>query len=248
MKKKCLFLISLIFAFISSGYSQNEDILTPRLNPLRLSLKKEQKFVEHCAKCQTIIDKYLIDEDYQPTKKEERFFRNCGDEANSYWKVGISKGCSWYCAGGPKELEITGSPDSTTSSKASDLNYSTVWKKESKDSTEITFTFNFYTPRITYIVIANGNFLSKKHWRKSGKAKLIQLMINDEPHVFLRLKKTRKEQLFSLEPMGNDPTSYREDGQYDPWELKLKILSTYKNRRNNPLEISDIYFDGIDIH
>jgi hypothetical protein len=73
--------------------------------------------------------------------------------------------------------------------------------------------------------------------------------LNDEPYAILHLEDRISRQFFKVEPIGNGNRTDRKVLMLRPgWTLKFEVLEVYKGLKYDDLAITEIYFDGIDVH
>ncbi len=66
---------------------------------------------------------------------------------------------------------------------------------------------------------------------------------NNQPYAILNLKDTRDCQDFEVGVLGNE---IKEDTP--AWTIKFEILEVYPGKKSSHAAITEIYFDGIDVH
>jgi hypothetical protein len=164
------------------------------------------------------------------------------------WDI-IGGGCSWYCGGGnyavkgSSYLKAQGN-NVYTAESANDLSYQTAWVEGKKDAgigESITYSFKNDSPRITAIIVANGYMKTAEAWTNNNRVKALKLYLNGEPYGILNLSDTRTDQVFEIGTFGR-----RQDGK--DLVLTFEILNVYKGAKYNDTAITEIYFDGIDVH
>ncbi len=253
---KHIFIIGLIF-ISQFGFSQIKEINPTSTRILNLSIAGEKKFKENRESCKKIWAKKSNGVKYDDlSPKEKEALSNFDDTKANYWDI-IGDACSWYCGGGPKEITassyLKSQGDNTYEPQnAHDLNYKNAWV-EGVDGYGIgeylLYTFEAVSPRITEIIIVNGYVKSKSAWENNSRVKKLKVYINDKPYAILNLKDVRGSQSFKVEPIGN---SDREDWNVlknkPDWTLKFEILDVYKGLKYDDVAISEIYFDGLDVH
>jgi hypothetical protein len=174
---------------------------------------------------------------------------------DSYWD--IISGCSWYCGAWPKSIKTSSSLKSQNgntykSKNIHDLNYKNAWV-EGVDGNGIgefiEYTFSGESPRITDIFIVNGYVKNEQVWKNNARVKKLKLYINNQAYAILNLKDSRSEQRFKVEPIGNGDRTNKAELKLKPdWKLKFEVLEVYPETKFQDLAISEIYFDGIDVH
>lgn len=163
-----------------------------------------------------------------------------------YGPITQGVGCSWYCGGGPYKTtasSVLDKKESYSEQNIHDFNLLTAWVPESKNGLNETINFHFKpkSPRVNEIVIYNGYIKSEKLWRENSRAKEIILLINNKAIGVLHLKDTSAAQKFKI------PLSHTRKESSDII-ITLKIKDFYPGDKYNDLVISEINFDGIDVH
>jgi len=75
------------------------------------------------------------------------------------------------------------------------------------------------------------------------------MYIDNKPFAILNLQDKRNEQIFELEPIGNNDRDDWEGLATQPaWTMKFEIMEVYKGDKFEDCAITEIYFDGIDVH
>ena len=191
------------------------------------------------------------------TKEENELFEKYPETYSSMWDV-EGGGCSWYCGAGG--YPVTTSSELSSNEKIDykaknliDFSYQTAWVEGKKGygiGEFINFSFAAAHPRITTIIFANGYVKSKKAWKDNSRVHKLKMYINDKPFAVIELKDIYTKQMVELiNPLGN---SERDDfdklKEKDNWNIKFEILSVYEGDKYDDTAISEIYFDGLDVH
>ncbi|MEH0158740.1 Hint domain-containing protein [Limibacter armeniacum] len=191
------------------------------------------------------------------TEEEKELLNNFSEVQESYFDP-VGGGCSWYCGGGP--FSVTASSFLTAQGKntyvpdnAHDLDLETAWV-EGVDGYGIgeylLYHFKATSPRITQIIVGNGYLKSEAAWRNNSRVKTLKMYVDDKPYALLHLKDERSSQGFRISPLGKitdgaDRDKLREEPD---WTIKFEIVDVYKGDKYDDVVISEIYFDGIDVH
>ena len=255
MKSILLILFTIVY-LISSGQKIPE--LNPTLGKLiDMSSTKEIEFIKAQEKCETILKKINSQSDYENLSKEEKkVLENCDEIIESYWDI-LGVGCSWYCGGGIDTLSASSELHQYKGNKyaaknAHDLSYKTAWIEGVAgygEGESLVYHFPPQNPRITKIIIINGYVKSEKLWRENSRVKKIKMFIDDKPFAILNLSDTREEQTFSFDPIGySDRADWQKLVLKPWWTIKFEILEVYKGEKYADTAITEIYFDGIDVH
>ncbi|MBR4389399.1 MAG: hypothetical protein IKT00_09510 [Prevotella sp.] len=158
--------------------------------------------------------------------------------------------CSWYCGG--EVLKVTATSClhpigkfSYDASHAHDFDHESVWAEGAKGQgigESLTYEFAGGCPRITTVNILNGHVKSEKAWRENSRVKELLVYYNGMPYAILDLQNSRTLQSFDVGVLGfHDPAAKN-------WTLKFEILSVYPGTKYEDTVISELYFDGIDVH
>ncbi|MEN7551602.1 Hint domain-containing protein [Rapidithrix thailandica] len=230
--------------------------LFPEIQMLDLSSEGEKAFQEHEKRCAIIWEKLSngLDID-QLSEAEQNTLKNCDETVGSYWEI-IGSGCSWYCAGGPKEVTASSHLDSQgkvdyQATNAHDLDYKTAWVEGDEGfgtGEYLKYIFAANSPRINKIIVANGYVKNETAWRNNSRVKKLKLYLDDQPYAILNLRDQRAGQHFSISPLGNKPSTTDDLSNAPDWTLKFEILEVYPGEKYKDVAISEIYFDGLDVH
>lgn len=191
------------------------------------------------------------------TEEESRLLDVYDETYESIWDV-EGGGCSWYCGAG--EYTVTTSSELSSQGKIAykaenltDFSYETAWVegKEGYGIGEfINFSFVATHPRITTLIFANGYVKSKKAWKNNSRVHELKMYVNNQPYAIIALKDVYSKQLVMLEkPLGNsDRNDFDKLKEKGDWTIRFEILSVYKGDVYDDTAISEIYFDGLDVH
>lgn len=191
------------------------------------------------------------------TKEENELFEKYPETYSSMWDV-EGGGCSWYCGAG--EYTVTTSSELSSNTKIdykaknlTDFSYQTAWVEGKKGygiGEYISFSFAPAHPRVTKIIFANGYVKSKKAWKDNSRVHKLKMYINEKPFAVIDLKDIYTKQIVELKkPLGNSKRDeFDKLKEKDNWEIKFEILSVYKGDKYDDTAISEIYFDGLDVH
>lgn len=253
-----LFILSAIICFVAI-YAPTEKIIV--LNPtlgilIDKSPEGEAIFNKRSKQCEFLWAQVAKGGEEKLSKSEKEQLKNCSEDEN-YWDI-LGPGCSWYCGGG---LE-TAAASSTLSKQgnvnyvaknANDLSYQTAWVEGVPGygiGEDLTYDFPPENPRITKIIVVNGYVKSAKAWNENSRVKQLKVYLDGKPLALLNLQDTRREQIFTLkQPIGNGNRANYKALQLKPrWKLKFEITDVYKGQKFDDTAITEIYFDGIDVH
>ena len=173
-------------------------------------------------------------------------------EKSSVYADLYSPACSWYCGGVIDSVKASSTLAPANgftynAENAHDFNHESVWA-EGVDGNGIgeyiIYRFPATCPRVTGVKILNGHVKDEGLWNANNRIKSLKVYYNDKEHVILDLEDTRCVQFFEIGTVGYGPSATGKD----PWTLKFEILDVYPGDRFNDTVISELYFDGIDVH
>ncbi|MDD3459286.1 MAG: hypothetical protein PHO74_07410 [Weeksellaceae bacterium] len=243
--------------FSLTVFGQKIKEMTPTLGYLvDRSLEGEIEFLKKQAKCEFIWRRAMQIGREKLSAEDKEILDNCDATYENYWDV-LEQGCSWYCGGGLDTISATSSlkpmNDIDYSPKnIHDLSYKTAWIEGVPGDgigESITYHFPPHNPRITEIIVVNGYVKSPQAWRNNSRVKKLKMYVDNQAFAILNLEDSRQEQHFKFEPLGHRD---RQDwGTFEKkpwWTIKFEILEVYKGDKYEDTAITEIYFDGIDVH
>ena len=142
--------------------------------------------------------------------------------------------------------QLQADKDSAYSAKnAHDSNHESVWI-EGGDGQGIgeylLYEFAGMCPRITTVKILNGHVKSDKDWRNWSRVKQLKMYYGETDYAIPELEDSRTLQCFDVGLLGyNDKNAAN-------WTLKFEILDVYPGEKYEDTVISELYFDGVDVH
>jgi hypothetical protein len=241
---KRLITIFFLTIIISFSYGQNSD---KNLYP------KSTRKVDLSAKTDNEIKRQnlLLEKDKRTTVEQKELdvlLKKYGEVVESVWDV-IEGGCSWYCGGGNYKIKTSSSLNSDKDTKyqeknANDLSYETAWVEGKSDEgigEYLEYYFYNKSPRITGIIISNGYVKSESTWKNNNRVKKLRLIVNGKVFGILNLEDSKDDQIFELGTLGHNKNG-------TDLILKFQIVEVYKGDKYNDTAITEIYFDGIDVH
>lgn len=247
---KPLYLTILLYFFSYIISAQNVPILEPaRIFPLDFDQARIQWELSENA-----IDK--LSKEQELSKEEGIAHMKYGEVYENIWDI-VGSACSWYCGGGVKEVNASSYLSSQGSNSydpinAHDLNYENAWVEGVKgygEGEKLVYTFSGANPRITDIIIVNGYVKNENSYKNNSRVKKLKVYLDNQPIATLNLNDTIAEQWFSFEPIGTqNRTSFEEMGKLPDWTLTFEIVEVYKGEKYDDTVISEIYFNGTDVH
>lgn len=239
------------------GFAQIKEMNPTSTRLLDLSVQGEKEFEKNQEVGMKVMEKMGNGTKYEELSQEDKDALSKVDETmESYWEI-IGGGCSWYCGGGPKEVTASSYLKSQGANNyepknAHDLNYKNAWVEGVEGygiGEYLLYTFGGASPRINEIIVVNGYVKSKTAWEDNSRVKKLKVYIDDKPYAILNLKDIRGSQSFKIEPIGNSDRKDWDVLKTKPdWTLKFEILDVYKGLKYDDVVISEIYFDGLDVH
>lgn len=254
--KKFLILCGFLSACTSGA--QVLPTLLPRLGTLiEKSEEGEHNFLIEQQKCLELWERSSTPEGKDSLSAEElKDLENCTEDYDSYWDV-LGNGCSWYCGGGLDTLTATSYLQAQGNwdykpANLHDLSYKTAWIEGVPGygiGEKITYHFPPENPRITEIIIVNGYAKSDRAWHENSRVKTLKMYLNGEPYRLLRLTNSKNEQHFTFSPLGYaNRTNWEELIEQPWWSLTFEILEVYPGDKYDDTALTELYFDGIDVH
>ena len=158
-----------------------------------------------------------------------------------------SYNCSWYCGGQIDSVTASSAlADRYAAEKAHDFSIVTAWVEGVEGNGEgeyLRYSFPGTCPRITTVLIHNGYVKNWEVWRDNARVKRLLMYYNDEPYAILNLQDTMGLQSFDVGVLG-----YEDRDSAPAWSIKFEILEVYPGKKYEDTAITEIYFDGIDVH
>ena len=164
-----------------------------------------------------------------------------------------SEKCSWYCGG--EVQRVTASSHLKAQGRfnylpknAHDFNHESVWAEgvQGQGIGEwLEYEFAGACPRVTAVKILPGHVKTKAAWEANSRPKYIKVYYLGKPICILDLQDVRGMQYFDLEKFG--PFGYH-DSNKPTWRLRFEIVDVYPGTKYQDTVISELMFDGIDVH
>lgn len=194
--------------------------------------------------CDRVVMKASTDYD---ALSDVEFALLCFVEEDPVLRHFYSGNCSWYCGGQIDSVTASSAlADRYAAEKAHDFSIVTAWVEgvEGNGVGEyIKYAFPGTCPRITTVLVHNGYVKNWDVWRDNGRVKRLLMYYNDEPYAILNLQDTMGLQSFDVGVLG-----YEDKDSAPAWSIKFEILEVYPGKKYEDTAITEIYFDGIDVH
>ena len=174
------------------------------------------------------------------------------DRENIYYADGY--GCSFYCGCeiGEQKASSTLKEQGKQNYKASnihDLDFSTTWVEGAEGhgiGEWVEYTLPAYNPRITELLIANGYVRTKKLWEENSRVKVLDVEVNGKPFARIHLADVYALQSVKVPHIGYSDREHLEGKA--PIRIRFIIREVYPGTKYEDTAISEIFFDGIDVH
>ena len=182
------------------------------------------------------------DKDAEQILENDAFYQELySPGANSWW---------WYCS--PEFLSVKASSCRIPSGKYSyqaenafDANHDTAWAEGAEGQgigEYLEYEFAGGCPRITTVKIMNGYVKNETVWRENSRVKKLKIYYQGKPYAILDLQDSRTLQSFDVGTLGPHDENELE------WKLRFEILEVYEGEKYDDTVISELFFDGIDVH
>lgn len=234
-----------ITTIISDSFGQTVRSLKPVLGVANNYSRQRQE------KWQALLKKYTAivsgDIDYKGLSTKDKVLIDSLENGEGPMTKGI--GCSWYCGGEMYKVtsdpwlkeqgNVTYNPDNIH-----DFNLFTAWVPDTTNGVigkKIHFHFKPLSARVTEIIIYNGYIKNYDLFKSNSRVKKFKLYINNVPYAILNIGDTTASQTFMIDPI-------RSGDKNKDLVLTLEILEIYKGTKSNDVAVSEINFNGIDVH
>lgn len=244
--------------FTLTTFAQTVKEMQPTLGFLvDKSVEGEIEFIRQREICEKVWNRVSNQTDYEKlSPADKKIYDNCDESNENYWDI-LGVGCSWYCGGGQDTISAssilkTHKGINYSAKNIHDLNYKNAWIEGVPGygiGEYIVYHFPPQNPRITEIIIVNGYVKSPTVWKDNSRVKKLKMYVDNKLFAILNLVDSRQEQHFKFEPLGYGDRDNWEQLQTKPWwTIKFEILDVYKGDKYDDTAITEIYFDGIDVH
>ena len=203
------------------------------------------------AEWHKLVAKSNLDEGQQMTEAD--WHRMSEIEEDPILEDLYSGHCSWYCGG--EVQRVTASSHLKAQGKfnylpknAHDFSHESVWAEGVAGQgigEWLEYEFAGACPRVTSVKIMAGHVKTQAAWTANSRPKYIKMYYLGKPVCILDLQDVRGMQEFDLEKFG--PFGYH-DSDKPTWRLRFEILEVYPGTKYQDTVISELEFDGIDVH
>ena len=157
-------------------------------------------------------------------------------------------GCSWYCGANYRvECSSSLSPNRGYSYECTNLsNFSLrdAWIEGDPEygiGQKILFTFPPEHPRITGLWIANGYVKDEKTYYSNSRASKLLMRKNGEVYATIKILDRH-----AMQKVEFDDIVFMSKTDYTT--IEFEILEVYEGRKYKDTAITQLFFDGIDVH
>jgi hypothetical protein len=216
---------------------------TPAIDAM--SVQRQKARDEQIAKLNERISKGLKPEQMTPKEKQLLAEWNPMEDSDP-WSLG-SEGCSWYCGAELTSVRASSSlkpqgGNTYEAKNAHDFTLNHAWVEGAKGDgigEYIEYTFRKDNPTVTTVIIFNGYVKSEKAWMENSRIKKLKMYVNGKPYAILNLKDTKAQQIFDIGKLKNKNAEL---------VFKFEILEVYKGTKWEDTVLSELEFDGTDVH
>lgn len=177
-------------------------------------------------------------------KELDRLLLKHSEAENSPWDV-LGLECGWYCGSGPYKVIASSALDSNHKAAfAHDLSFQYAWAEGVPGNgigEYLEYYFDPQCPRINMIQVFNGYTRNDQVWKNNARVKKLRLHVNGKEYAILHLKDTKALQSFSIPVLGRRPDK-------KDLVLRFEILEVYPGSKYTDTVITELFFDGIDVH
>jgi len=240
MKQLTLLLIILISNLV---YGQDLPEIEPEISDAVKYTKTEQIYWEHAMDLMSKVNSGELNYGEKMSKEDIQAIDSL---EMAYGPMTEGVGCSWYCGGGP--YKITASSYLTEQGKSTylpdnihDFDLLTAWVPKGTIGMKINFHFKPFAPRVNEILLWNGYIKNIDLWKANSRVAKFKLYVNGQPKAVLNLVDSTNAQSFKIDPVQSTDST-------KDMILTLEILEIYKGTKYSDVAISEVNFDGLDVH
>ena len=255
MKALLPFLLLVLLGSPSLGQEQALPQLSPKMGrSLDFGPEAQQEWKKNEA-MMTALNKG--DKSWDDLNQEDmRLLEKFGETRSSLYEA-VGEECSWYCGGSVNQIVASSfladqGKNSYSPVNAHDLSFETAWVEGVAGhgiGEYLRYTFKPETPRITEIKIANGYVKSPAAWKANSRVKKLKVLVNNKPYAILLLEDSMQEQIFEVEPIGyGDRKNFLLLKRRPAHTITFEIMEVYPGSKYQDTVISEIFFEGIDVH
>ena len=240
MKRLTLILTILISTLT---YGQDLPVIEPKVFDAVNYTKAEQDYWENAMELLSKVNSGELNYGEQMSKDDIKAIDSL---EMMYGPMTEGVGCSWYCGGGPYKITASSylqeqGKNTNLPDNIHDFDLLTAWVPKGTVGMKINFHFKPFAPRINEILLWNGYIKNVDLWRANSRVAKFKLYVNGKPKAILNLIDSTNAQSFKI------ATVQSTDSTKD-LILTLEILEIYKGTKYSDVAISEVNFDGLDVH
>lgn len=245
MKTRTYILTILILTLGLSVSGQNLPIIKATVQASNDYTKSDQVIWQKALDQYAKINSGNID--YEKLSEQDK--KMLDSLESGYGPLTQGVGCSWYCGGGP--YKITSSSYLKDEGKTTylpdnihDFDLFTAWVPDKSNGSigkKINFHFKPFAPRVNEIIIWNGYIKNTDLWKANSRVAKFKMIVNGKPTAILELKDVNNAQSFKINPIQSTDST-------KDLILTLEIIEVYKGTKYDDVAVSEINFDGLDVH
>ena len=223
--------------------SQDLPIIKPKVYGSTVYTKAEQVYWQNAMELMSKVNSGELHYDDNLSKKDKSAIDSLETMGGPMTE---GMGCSWYCGGGPYKVTASSYLNQSGNinylpENAHDFDLLTAWVPNGNIGKKINFHFKPFAPRVNEIMIWNGYIKNIDLWKANARVARFKLLINGEPKAILELVDSTNMQTFAIDPIQSADST-------QDLIITLEILEIYKGTKYNDVAISEINFDGLDVH
>ena len=237
--------LTLILTIMISSltYGQFLPVIEPKISDAVNYTKAEQVYWEKAMELLSKVNSGEMSYGEQMSKKDIQAIDSL---EMMYGPMTEGVGCSWYCGGGPYKITASSylqeqGKNTYLPNNIHDFDLLTAWVPKGTIGMKINFHFKPFTPRVNEILLWNGYIKNIDLWKANSRVAKFKLYVNGEPKAILNLIDSTNAQSFKINPVQSTDS-------IKDMILTLEILEIYNGTKYSDVAISEVNFDGLDVH
>lgn len=240
MKQLTLILTILIS---SLTYGQELPVIEPKVFDAVNYTKAEQVYWENAMELLSKVNSGEMNYGEQMPKEDIQAIDSL---EMMYGPMTEGVGCSWYCGGGPYKITASSylqeqGKNTYLPDNIHDFDLLTAWVPKGTVGMKINFHFKPFAPRVNEILLWNGYIKNVDLWKANSRVAKFKLYVDGKPKAILNLVDSTNAQSFKIDPIQSTDST-------KDLILTLEILEIYKGTKYSDVAISEVNFDGLDVH
>lgn len=240
MKQLTLILTILIS---SLTYGQELPVIEPKVFDAVNYTKAEQVYWENAMELLSKVNSGEMNYGEQMSKEDIQAIDSL-EMMHGPMTEGV--GCSWYCGGGPYKITASSylqeqGKNTYLPDNIHDFDLLTAWVPKGTIGMKINFHFKPFAPRVNEILLWNGYIKNVDLWKANSRVAKFKLYVDGQPKAILNLVDSTNAQSFKFDPIQSTDST-------KDMILTLEIIEIYKGTKYSDVAISEVNFDGLDVH